>query len=662
MASYGSSYPSPNVDFSYSTAPSLDTRQIMADMAEFYPKLTPEYQAQAREAHEHVLQLQRQGMTNEALSLLEHMRNQMREMVRTGLTPGHIPVSREVDDSSQADDLNVRPKVQDSERHSWKTELPRGATRRPGGAEIGSQPELVDQLFSTPVVNVPATAPVIQRHRKDAESIRRLRRQVRELKVELARTKGPESAEEMERKLKMQEMEEKYSTLENTVRDLRSVLSAQLSKTSQVVQQAENQTKEQKEKTERPKNPFCRHGDDDDLCEFCETRKARTMRGERSPAVDRSVAQERYDNLFLEMQNTLLSYQRSLMETLKSRKEELKKNEDMNKNEPTSNPKEVDNKGDDDDDDEFSATKFEYEKRWGKETDLSPRTLALAIANESRTAAEAAIKHQEEAEKKAKEQEEKVKSFQRQARKAAGSTKKGGTTKDSKNTSKSDKKKATSTATTVAKGKDGESDEEDSDDSDIVAKVLDGGNGADVAASVQLAELRKHQQAEIEKQRNTLNEQRRAIEEQTARLKQLQEELKARANQQELRPHAEALSSDNEQEDDDDENSSPSNSPAVYQPSGGVWVPGRPADREEYINQQQPSKGAVPLVNAVLVPPEKIVGEQQQEVASPSYAAVASGVPPQYAASQGTSTDAATQDRASANGRAWRASAVTARR
>lgn len=95
-------------------------------------------------------------------------------------------------------------------------------------------------------------------------------------------------------------------------------------------------------------------------------------------------------------------------------------------------------------------------------------------------------------------------------------------------------------------------------------------------------------------------------------MKQLQEELKARANQQELRPHAEALSTDNEEEEDDE--SSPSNSPAVYQPSGGVWVPGRPAGREEYINQQQPSQGAVPLVNAVLVPPEKIVGEQQQEV------------------------------------------------
>ncbi|KAF4714510.1 hypothetical protein FOZ63_028710, partial [Perkinsus olseni] len=93
MASYGSQpYPSnPTFDPRYATPPTTDVGQLMAEMAELFPKLTPEYQAQAREAHQHVLQLQRQGMTNEAASLLEHMRNQMREMVQTGLTPGRIP-------------------------------------------------------------------------------------------------------------------------------------------------------------------------------------------------------------------------------------------------------------------------------------------------------------------------------------------------------------------------------------------------------------------------------------------------------------------------------------------------------------------------------------------------------------------------------------------
>lgn len=38
-----------------------------------------------------------------------------------------------------------------------------------------------------------------------------------ELKVELARSKGPESAQEMEKRLRMQEMEQRYSSLENAV-------------------------------------------------------------------------------------------------------------------------------------------------------------------------------------------------------------------------------------------------------------------------------------------------------------------------------------------------------------------------------------------------------------------------------------------------------------
>lgn len=38
------------------------------------------------------------------------------------------------------------------------------------------------------------------------------------------------------------------------------------------------------------------------------------------------------------------------------------------------------------------------------------------------------------------------------------------------------------------------------------------GEDRDLAANVQMAELRRHQQAEIEKQQNTLNEQRQAIE------------------------------------------------------------------------------------------------------------------------------------------------------
>ncbi|KAF4651900.1 hypothetical protein FOL47_011377, partial [Perkinsus chesapeaki] len=604
----------------------------------------------------------------------------------------------------------------------------------------------------------------------NVESIKLLRRQVKELKMELARTKGPESAQEMEKRLRMQEMEQRYTSLENTVRDLRSLLSEQLNRTTQAVQQAGFQVKEQErvEKAKRPKNPFfCvgrwmgtvevgvmktyyrtllylralgiaflrgRHGADD-VCEFCETRKARYLGSEpslaagppRSGQIYGGKQQGRYQDLLSEMQNTLLSYQQSLVDMLSQRKEDLKKKENDNNDvvaeeEGSSRVVESDELKEAQDrrkgieeaekkkmadkaaaakelEDEYNKAKKDYDKLWGKSADLSPRTLALASANEGRTAAEAAAKQQAEAQQKAKEQEEKAKSFERQARKAAG----GGDQKSDgkaakKSSSNQQQQKATTTdKSKLPKGGKGkaaapsvESDSEDSDDSDVLARVMARGDGEDqdLAANVQMAELRRHQQAEIEKQQNTLNEQRQAIEEQKAELLKLQESLKAQLVPQGQQPPpataavASSSGGDDGEEEDDDDEERPGGAPRtsgqqqqsqwtrappapvapgppakgpVYQTSmqsTGSWVPGRPDDRERY-NQQQ--GGGVPVVNAVLVPPEKVVDGQQggdpsihlrvnirnegfssaphyrvagagsSAASSPSYAAVASG-------------------------------------
>ncbi|KAF4734890.1 hypothetical protein FOZ63_019289 [Perkinsus olseni] len=588
MASYGSQpYPSNTaVDPRYATPPTTDVGQLMAEMAELFPKLTPEYQAQAREAHQHVLQLQRQGMTNEAASLLEHMRNQMREMIQTGLTPGRIPAVPEsptptIEGGGSNDmppgggDFGPSP-VRESGRsgRSRRNKLPNNAVSPSAVTAGGSQPELSigNQPFSTPPGGhpdsaaggqaIPATAPTaVQRDPRDTESIKLLRRQVKELKMELARTKGPESAQEMEKRLRMQEMEQRYSTLESTVKDLRGLLSDQLGRTTQAVQQAEFQVKEQErvEKAKRPKNPFCRHGADD-VCEFCEARKGRNLGSEPSLAAGppRTAPlgdqQGRYEDLFHEMQSTLLSYQQSLVDMLKERKEDLRKKHEANNDEMKEADdrrkgiKEAEDKIIADRaaaakelDDEYAKTKKEYEA-WGKGADLSPRTLALASANEGRMAAEAAEKQQAEAQQKAnsvplldmkgggvaelysgvqltvekREQEEKAKAFQRQARKAAGGGDRKGSGKDSKKSSSKSspepsKKKS---ATSKGKAKESSSDSEASDDSAVLARVLARGDGEDkdLAANVQMAELRRHQQAEIEKQQNTLNEQRQAIE------------------------------------------------------------------------------------------------------------------------------------------------------
>ncbi|EER09037.1 conserved hypothetical protein [Perkinsus marinus ATCC 50983] len=119
--------------------------------------------------------------------------------------------------------------------------------------------------------------------------------------------------------------------------------------------------------------------------------------------------------------------------------------------------------------------------------------------------------------------------------------------------------------------------------------------------------------------------------EQMAQLKRLEEESKTRASQQQQQP--ENSNSEDEQGEEGTTNESLppppplAQQPQPYQAVGGAWVPGRPADREEYLQQQQ-AKGGVPVVNAVVVPPGKVVGQQQQQtgVAAPlSYAAVASG-------------------------------------
>ncbi|KAF4684770.1 hypothetical protein FOZ60_007327 [Perkinsus olseni] len=650
-------------------------------------------------------------MTNEAASLLEHMRNQMREMVQTGLTPGRIPAVPESPTPTSEEggshdmpygggDFGPSP-VRESGRsgRSRRNKMSTNAVSPSAVTAGGSQPELSigNQPFSTPPGGhpdsaaggqaIPATAPTaVQRDPRDTESIKLLRRQVKELKMELARTKGPESAQEMEKRLRMQEMEQRYSTLESTVKDLRALLSDQLGRTTQAVQQAEFQVKEQErvEKAKRPKNPFCRHGADD-VCEFCEARKGRNLGSEPSLAAGppRTAPlgdqQGRYEDLFHEMQSTLLSYQQSLVDMLKERKEDLRKKQEANNDEMKEAEdrrkgiKEAEDKIIADRaaaakelEDEYAKTKKEYEKAWGKGADLSPRTLALASANEGRMAAEAAEKQQAEAQQKAKEQEEKAKAFQRQARKAAGGGDTKGSGKDSrKGSSKSSpepsKKKS---AASKGKAKESSSDSEASDDSAVLARVLARGDGEDkdLAANVQMAELRRHQQAEIEKQQNTLNEQRQAIEEQKAQLSQLQEELRARAQRQQP-PRGEASTGSDDEEDQSPAAAAPAYPPPAqqqqeqwtpsppsqgpsYQTSAASWVPGRPADREQYLQQQQqPSSGGVPVVSAVLVPPEKVVsgdrrgGTQQQQAGAPppSYAAVASGAPtsPRYAAQQG---------------------------
>ncbi|KAF4648424.1 hypothetical protein FOL47_003225 [Perkinsus chesapeaki] len=208
MASYGSQ------PYSMSTyAPQqqqADVGQLMSDMTELFPKLTPEYQSQAREAHQHVLQLQRQGMTNEAISLLEHMRNQMRQMVETGLTPGRVPAVPEspipsseegggeerMDDSPAPAAVASRTSVgaDPSPVHqprrsarSRRTNLPDGAVHPSASTayqQAGqSQPELSldNGPFGTPPLGgaqpdfaaggptVPATAPSLQRDPKDAD-------------------------------------------------------------------------------------------------------------------------------------------------------------------------------------------------------------------------------------------------------------------------------------------------------------------------------------------------------------------------------------------------------------------------------------------------------------------------------------------------------------
>mmetsp|Transcript_10552 Transcript_10552/g.10454 ORF Transcript_10552/g.10454 Transcript_10552/m.10454 type:complete len:153 (+) Transcript_10552:50-508(+) len=130
-------------------------------------------------------------MNNEAVSLLEHMRNQMREMVQTGLTPGRIPAVPESPSRSSGEDSgphkNSPPNVSGFDqssvrdnRRSRKTKLPQGATGR-STPQGGSQPELGNEPFSTDNINgpagfsaVPATAPAIQQDPRDTESIKLL--------------------------------------------------------------------------------------------------------------------------------------------------------------------------------------------------------------------------------------------------------------------------------------------------------------------------------------------------------------------------------------------------------------------------------------------------------------------------------------------------------
>ena len=247
-------------------------KSLMHEMAEIFPKLSQNVQEQARQAQGHVQLLIKQGLTDQAIGLMTHMKDMMISLTN----PGNVP-------------LTAPP-------------------------------------FSAPVDNNVAIPPLPS---SASPELQQVQRSLEDLQM---RMQENSAVNLIARRVRDMDMEQKYHQLQEKLGGLKALVHDRLGAIESLTESASSLTRREVRKRTVSKNPFCEH-EASGFCEFCVGRDADEMfistanRGYNmspSPRISDLVKEESVNQeMVAQMQQTLKSYQSTLKDLLEDRKREL---------------------------------------------------------------------------------------------------------------------------------------------------------------------------------------------------------------------------------------------------------------------------------------------------------------------------------------------------
>lgn len=250
-------------------------KALSAEMAALFPKLPPQFQEQARQAHAHVQALIQSNQKDQALSLLRHMRDVMKTLI-----PKEI----------QGEDDKIKQ----------------------------SAGEIISSISIPPLPS------------NNSPEMVALQRSLEELQMKVQETSAVTL---IAKRVRDMEMEQKYFQLESRLRDLRVSVSEKIDSISVLTDTASTLARKELRKRTVSKNPFCEH-EIGKFCEFCVGRDIDASPFECKPSPFASVAtppmlqgplREDLTNkqTVLHMQQSLQTYQATLKDLLHDSKREL---------------------------------------------------------------------------------------------------------------------------------------------------------------------------------------------------------------------------------------------------------------------------------------------------------------------------------------------------
>lgn len=281
-----------------------DFKVMMNEMAVFFPQLPSNLQEQARQAHSHVQELIHGGHYQQAMGLMTHMRDIMRNLTAASPEKG--------------------PQIQQ----------PPFILASPPGVNLTGITNISPAAVHVVEEAAPVTPPLPD---SSSTEIVALKRTVEDLQM---RMQENSAVTLIAKRVRDMEMEQKYASLETQLKEMKRTVSDRLERIKTLIDDSESLARVQVRKRTVSRNPFCEHGPSKE-CDFCAVkvmediihpaeRRASLNDAARPPQTMNAFSDDLANHeMILNMQNTLKTYQGMLKELLQERKAELESRRDI---------------------------------------------------------------------------------------------------------------------------------------------------------------------------------------------------------------------------------------------------------------------------------------------------------------------------------------------
>ena len=281
-----------------------DFKGMMNEMAVMFPRLPGNIQEQARQAHSHVQELIHGGHYQQAMGLMTHMRDIMRNLTAASPEKG--------------------PQIQQ----------PPFITASPPGVNVTGITNVSPAAIHVLEEAEPVTPPLPD---SGSNEIVALKRTVEDLQM---RMQENSAVTLIAKRVRDMEMEQKYASLDSQLKDMKRAVSDRLERIKTLIDDSESLARVQIRKRTVSRNPFCEHGPSKE-CDFCAVKEieyleypadSRTFLKDaaRPPKTMNAFSDDLTNHeMILNMQNTLKTYQGMLKELLQERKDELSSRGDI---------------------------------------------------------------------------------------------------------------------------------------------------------------------------------------------------------------------------------------------------------------------------------------------------------------------------------------------